>query len=110
VLLARITLVRHLLMILLVIVAPAGVWGQPTLTEGRVLFAEHCAACHGAEARSTSRGRELAARRRLVGRSTRELAELILSTHPLTQSSTGPERNFSSAMPSPPTSNLRFGL
>ena len=41
-LLPRITLVRRLLMILLVIVAPAGVWGQPTLTEGRVLFAEHC--------------------------------------------------------------------
>ncbi|MBI1787048.1 MAG: c-type cytochrome [Acidobacteria bacterium] len=49
----------------------------PALADGRTLYAEHCAACHGADARGTARGRELAGSRRLRGRSLRELSELI---------------------------------
>ncbi|MBI3695204.1 MAG: c-type cytochrome, partial [Acidobacteria bacterium] len=74
---------NHKLMALVFLLSLACLWGQApsaassTLAEGRTLYAEHCAACHGADARGTPRGRELAASRRLRGRSTRELSELI---------------------------------
>ena len=50
--------------------------------DGRKIYAEHCAACHGADARGTSRGLELVGNRRLRTRSVPQIAELIRSGIP----------------------------
>ena len=52
------------------------------IEQGRRLYAEHCGACHGPDARGTSRGVELAGNRRLRSRSVRQLSDLIRSGIP----------------------------
>jgi PQQ-dependent dehydrogenase (methanol/ethanol family) len=64
------------------VVSPAGLWGQARpaaarLGEGEKLFAEHCAGCHGPDARGSDRGPALAGNRRLRSRSFLSLRSLI---------------------------------
>src|SRR5438128_5140732 len=49
----------------------------PAAGDGSALFAEHCAACHGRDARGTSMGPELAGNRRLRSRSAQQIAGVI---------------------------------
>ena len=65
--------------LLLLLFCPFFTWGQnaPSIADGRALYGRHCAGCHGAEAQGTGRAPELARARKLRGRSTGDLREII---------------------------------
>src|SRR5581483_4629582 len=50
---------------------------EDSLAAGMQLYAQHCAACHGTDARGTGRAPELLRARRLRGRTTADVREII---------------------------------
>src|SRR5438477_2742882 len=57
-------------------------WGQNFPDGARKIYADRCAACHGAAARGTSMGPELIGNRKLRSRSVQQISEVIRSGIP----------------------------